>query len=145
MTKLADAFTDLFMTASCVLPYDFTGDGFVDLFIGGRAFPYEYGRIPRSYLLENDKAGRFKDVTTQYAPGLLQPGLVTQGKWVDIDKDGDQDLLLTLEWNGIAAFMNDKGKFTPNGSPKRKVGGISSCLLILTAMVTWIWWPVTWD
>jgi hypothetical protein len=120
LSKVADAFTDIYMTASCVLPYDFNGDGFVDLFIGGRAFPYEYGRIPRSYLLQNDKTGKFKDVTAQYAPGLMQPGLVTQGKWVDIDKDGDQDLLLTLEWNGIAAFMNNKGKFTPQWITEKK-------------------------
>ncbi len=50
-TKLENAFTDLYLTASSVVPYDFNGDGFIDLFIGGRAVPWEYGQMPRSYLL----------------------------------------------------------------------------------------------
>ncbi len=39
-------------------------------------------------------------------------GFVTNALWFDIDKDGDKDLLLSLEWGGVVAFMNDKGKFT---------------------------------
>lgn len=120
LTKTADAFTDIYITPSCVAPDDFNGDGYMDLFIGGRAFPYEYGHVPRSYLLENDKTGKFKDVTAQYAPDLVQPGFVTQGKWFDIDKDGDQDLLLTMEWSGICAFVNDKGKFTRRWITEKK-------------------------
>lgn len=120
LQKKTDAFRDIFITASCVVPYDFTGDGYMDLFIGGRAQPYAYGQIPRSYLLENDKTGKFTDVTERYAPELMQPGLVTQAQWFDLDKDGDHDLLMTLEWSGIAAFMNDKGKFTRRWLTEKK-------------------------
>ncbi len=111
-TKLQNAFGKLFLTASCVVPYDFNGDGYMDLFIGGRAVPWEYGQIPQSYLLQNDKAGKFKDVSEQYAPGLSHAGFITQALWFDIDKDGDNDLLLSMEWGGIIAFINDHGKFT---------------------------------
>ena len=58
------------ITSSCVVPYDFNGDGFVDLFIGGRAVPQKYGEIPHSYLLQNDGTGKFTDVTEQYAKDL---------------------------------------------------------------------------
>jgi hypothetical protein len=58
------------LTASCVVPYDFNYDGFMDLFIGGRAVPWEYGAIPRSYLLQNDGKGKFTDVTDRYSKGL---------------------------------------------------------------------------
>ena len=112
LIKKEDAFTAMYMTASSVTPYDFTGDGYIDLFISGRAFPYGYGQIPRSYLLENDKAGGFKDVTATYSKELLQPGMVTQALWFDIDKDGDKDLVLAMEWDGISAFINNKGTFT---------------------------------
>jgi hypothetical protein len=111
-TKLENAFTDLYITASSVTPYDFNGDGYPDLFIGGRAVPWGYGQIPQSYLLLNDKTGRFKDVTAAYAPELTNVGFVTNALWFDIDKDGDKDLLLSLEWGGITAFINDNGKFT---------------------------------
>ena len=111
-TKLDNAFGNIVVTASCVVPYDFNGDGFQDIFIGGRAVPWAYGQIPQSYLLQNDKTGKFKDVTEQYAPGLSHVGFVTQALWFDIDKDGDKDLLLSLEWGGIVAFINDHGKFT---------------------------------
>jgi hypothetical protein len=93
------------------VPYDFTGDGYTDLFIGGRAVPWEYGQTPSSFLLENDKTGKFKDVTSTYSKELLKAGFVTNAIWIDLDSDGDQDLVLCLEWNGICAFINQKGKF----------------------------------
>ncbi len=112
LTKKEDAFSNLYVTASCVLPYDFNGDGKMDLFIGGRAVPSHYGEIPQSYLLMNDGTGKFTDVTNQYAESLSHIGFVTGGLWYDIDKDGDKDLLLTLEWDGIVAFINNKNHFT---------------------------------
>ncbi len=112
LVKLDNAFDSIYLTASVVVPYDFTGDGFVDLFIGARAEPFEYGKIPRSYLLQNDATGRFNDVTAKYSNGLAEAGLVKHAVWVDIDKDGDNDLILSLEWDGICAFINNKGHFT---------------------------------
>lgn len=111
-SKLENAFGNLYLTASTVVAHDFNGDGFADLFIGARAVPWEYGQVPQSYLLINDKTGRFTDVTKTLAPELSLAGFVTHALWYDLDKDGDQDLLLALEWGGIEAFINDKGKFT---------------------------------
>lgn len=106
-----DAFTNLYLTASCVLPNDFNGDGAVDLFIGGRAVPWEYGEIPHSYLLQNDGTGRFTDVTAKYAADLALTGFVTGAAWVDIDGDKDADLVLSQEWGPMVAFVNEKGRF----------------------------------
>lgn len=111
LTALPGAFSDIFVTASCVKPYDFNKDGAVDLFIGGRAVPWEYGQTPRSYLLQNDGTGKFEDVTAQVAKDLQYAGLVKQASWVDMDKDGDEDLLLAPEWGHITLFVNDKGRF----------------------------------
>lgn len=112
LQKLAGAFTNIFMNASCVAPCDVNGDGYADLFIGGRTVPWNYGQVPASYLLINDKTGRFVDATAQYSKDLSNVGFVTQALWFDLDKDGDQDLLLCLEWGGIVAFVNNKGHFT---------------------------------
>lgn len=110
--KLNNAFDSLFVNASCVAPFDFNGDGKMDLFIGARSVPWNYGQVPQSHLLENTGGGRFKDVTEQYAKGLSDIGFVTSALWFDINKDGQKDLILTLEWGGIVAFINHQGTFT---------------------------------
>ncbi|HNP23607.1 MAG TPA: VCBS repeat-containing protein [Panacibacter sp.] len=112
LTKADHAFDSIWLTASVAVPYDFNGDGFVDLFIGARSVPWEYGKIPGSYLLQNDGKGHFKDVTSTYAKELGNAGFVTDAQWFDIDKDGDKDLLLALQWGPITMFINDKGHFT---------------------------------
>ncbi len=115
-----DAFSQLYINASSVAACDFNGDGYMDLFIAGRTVPWNYGQVPRSYLLQNDKRGRFKDVTSLYAKELTEAGFVTNAVWFDIDKDGDQDLILSLEWDGIVAFINNKGTFTKKQLTDRK-------------------------
>ncbi len=115
-----DAFNDIFMTASCILPYDFTGDGNVDLFIGARAQPWAYGEMPRSYLLKNDGTGKFTDVTTEYSSELASVGLVMHGLWFDLDKDNDQDLILSIEWDNIYAFINEDGQFQKKALTDKK-------------------------
>jgi hypothetical protein len=37
--------------------------------------------------------------------------MVTDALWYDIDKDGEKDLMLSLEWDGIVVFINNRGKF----------------------------------
>jgi len=111
-TKSDHAFDNVYLNASCIVPYDFNGDGAVDLFIGGRTVPSEYGKSPRSYLLQNDGKGHFTDITITHAKDLLDVGMVTQAIWFDIDKDGDKDLIICTEWNGIYAYINDHGNFT---------------------------------
>jgi hypothetical protein len=109
LKKMPHPFDSLFVNASCVTPCDFNGDGNMDLFVGGRSVPYNYGEVPRSYLLLNDGKGKFIDVTDKYAPGLSHVGFVTRALWFDLDKNGEKDLILSLEWGGIIAFMNHKG------------------------------------
>jgi len=109
--KKTDAFDSLFVTASCAVPFDFNGDGYVDLFIGGRAVPWEYGQMPTSRLLKNDGHGHFIDVTAQFAPTLAHTGFVTNAVWCDLDGDKKTDLIVSLEWGGIIAFMNKGSGF----------------------------------
>jgi len=111
-TKKANAFDSIDVNASCVVATDFNGDGFPDLFIGGRSVPYNYGQIPRSYLLQNDGTGHFTDVTEKYCPALAHIGFVTRALWFDLDRDGQKDLILSLEWGGIIAFLHHNTSFT---------------------------------
>jgi hypothetical protein len=111
LMRSRNAFSNIYATQSTVAPYDFNNDGYVDLFIGGRAVPFHYGETPASYLLMNDGAGHFKDVTNQFAKDLANVGMVTNAVWYDIDKDGDKDLIVSLEWGEIVAFINNNGHF----------------------------------
>ncbi len=52
--------------------YDFNRDGYLDLFIGGRSVPREYGSSPSSYLFVNDGNGHFKDIARSKNPGYRQ-------------------------------------------------------------------------
>jgi len=86
---------------------DFTGDGRVDLFVGGRLVPRNYPYPTRSYLLRND-GGRFTDITQEAAPELAEPGgMITAAVWIDFDGDGHPDLVTAGEWMPLQFFKND--------------------------------------
>jgi hypothetical protein len=86
---------------------DFTGDGRLDLFVGGRLVPGNYPYPTRSYVLRND-GGRFTDVTETTAPELLRPGgMITDAVWVDFTGDGRLDLVTAGEWMTLQFFAND--------------------------------------
>lgn len=111
LTKKENAFAGMYMTASCILHSDFNGDGKQDLFIGGRAVPFQYGAIPRSYVLQNDGTGQFKDATANYSKELETPGFVKDAVIADVDGDKEDDLILALEWGQITGFIKEKEKF----------------------------------
>ena len=96
-------------SGSHVVAADYDGDGAMDLFVGGRVVPWQYGIAPRSMLLRNDGRGRFTDVTAKAAPGLDHIGMVTDAVWRDVDRDGRQDLIVVGEWMPITIFRNVGG------------------------------------
>lgn len=95
---------------SCISPGDFDGDGDLDLFLGARAIPGNYGLIPRSFLMMNQGNGLWMDVTTE-AIGTL--GMVTDAAWADIDLDGDSDLIVVGDWMAITIFKTENGQIQP--------------------------------
>lgn len=96
-------------STSCVKPFDFDGDGDIDLFVGTRLIEARYGINPSSHLLINNGKGIFKDATATVAPGLSNIGMVTDAVWTDIDNDGDADLLVVGDWMPVTVFENVKG------------------------------------
>lgn len=103
-------FTSVSANGSTVRGADFDGDGFVDLFVGGRSPVAKYPLPERSFLLKNEN-GQMSDVTDQIAPGLSEVGMVTDAMWSDINGDGKVDLLVVGELMPITAFVNKGGTF----------------------------------
>jgi hypothetical protein len=104
------ALPPIFENGSSVAVGDFNGDGHPDLFVGSRVVARNYGRAPRSHLLQNDGRGRFIDVTAQKAPALSTLGMVTGAAWTDYDGDSRVDLIVVGEWMGVTALRNVGGK-----------------------------------
>jgi hypothetical protein len=105
-SRSADRLPAMLSSGSCVIPADIDHDGDTDLFIGGRLTPGLYPIAPRSYVLENDGRGYFRDVTEEKNPDLLKPGMVTDALWTDFSGDGLPDLILVGEWMPVRLFRN---------------------------------------
>ena len=107
--KAANAVPAEANSGSRVVAADYDGDGAVDLFVGGRVVPWQYGMDPPSVLLKNDGTGHFTDVTARLAPELAHIGMVTDAVWRDVDGDGRVDLVVVGEWMPITIFRNVGG------------------------------------
>ena len=98
-------------STSCVRPADYDKDGVMELFVGIRLKPFEYGVPCNGYLLENDGRGHFTDVTSRIAPELINIGMIRDMLWEDVDGDGDPDMIIAGDWMGLKVFINENGKF----------------------------------
>ncbi|PZX56497.1 VCBS repeat-containing protein [Algoriphagus chordae] len=104
-------FSSVKASGSTVRGADFDGDGFMDLFVGGRTPVAKYPFPDRSFLLKNIN-GRLQDVTDEIAPKLRKVGMVTDAVWSDVDADGLVDLVVVGELMEISVFKNTGDKLS---------------------------------
>lgn len=104
-----NAIPKIAVNGSVVRAADIDGDGDLDLFIGGHADPWQYGIGPRSFLLENDGNGIFRDITSDAAPDLATIGNVTSAEWIVNPDSGLPDLVVAGEWMPVHYFENNSG------------------------------------
>jgi hypothetical protein len=98
-----------FQNSSVVRPYDFDGDGDLDMFVGGHTITAHFGTPVASHLLENNNGvfTVFKDFNVE--------GMVTDALWSDFNGDGSTDLILVGEWMSPKFLKYEKGAFVdPN-------------------------------
>jgi hypothetical protein len=130
-TKNSNALPNIYKSTQTVKSSDIDNDGDLDLFVGTRVISGKYAFPATSYLLVNEK-GKFKKAKNSIAPDLENIGMVTDAVFSDIDKDGDEDLLVVGEWMKIKVLENENGIFNDN-SKKFGVADDSSG----------IWWSIT--
>jgi enediyne biosynthesis protein E4 len=97
------------VNTGCVAAADYDGDGDQDLLVGGRSVSGSYGLTPPSALLVNDGRGHFTDQTERLAPALRTAGMLTDACWLDLDQDGQRDLVLVGEWMPPRVFRQRDG------------------------------------
>ena len=99
------------MNTTVAIPYDFDEDGDVDLFVGARSVPGNYGINPANYLFENRGNGRFADVARSDNPEIYDVGLVTDAVWADVFGGPHKELVIVGEWMAPVIFSYNGVKF----------------------------------
>jgi enediyne biosynthesis protein E4 len=133
-SKSRNAFENIFVNASCVVPFDVDQDGDEDLFIGARVLAGQYGIDPKSYILINNGKGNFEDKTEFWLPqskGNL--GMVTDAVSADLNSDGKPDLILVGEWMPVTILRQEaESKFIDRTAEYNLTGtsGWWNCILM---------------
>lgn len=96
------------ISTGAITAEDFNGDGKVDLFIGERFQTDTYGLSGSGYLMINKGNNRFE---YQEQDAFKDLGMITGSQSVDLNKDGEMDLILSGEWMPITILINYKGTF----------------------------------
>jgi hypothetical protein len=96
---------------------DIDGDGDLDLFLGQYKLPYHGGQMPTpyydandgfpSYLLRNDGGTNLTDITASSGLAAKAHRRVYSSSLVDLDGDGDLDLVLVCDFAGVDLLLND--------------------------------------
>ena len=114
-----------FENASVVRLNDFDNDGDMDLFVGSNAVSNDFGKIPNSYILENNE-GYFEIVSVE---GLQNVGMVTDAVWTDYNNDKAVDLIVVGEWMAPKFFRNDKGVLIEESMIDSHLNGLYQSIL----------------
>ena len=118
---------------------DVDRDGDLDVWLGQYKNPYERGQMPTpyydandgnpSYLLLNDGQGNFADATDDAGLGQKRGRRCYSGSLVDLDADGNLDLLVVSDFAGVEVYANDgHGRFsdmTAKWLPEHRLFGMA--------------------
>jgi Tfp pilus assembly protein PilF len=103
-------FTDVTAQSGLALPSGATFATFVDFDNDGHLDLFAIGGDQRAHLFRNDGKGKFQDITA--ASGIANLGGATKALFVDLDHDGDLDLVLVGGPSPLFYRNNADGTFT---------------------------------
>lgn len=118
------------MNTAVIVTNDYDNDGDLDIFVGSRSVPREYGVTPTSYLYQNDGKGIFKEVGKSIAPDLAKIGMVRDAFWSDVNGDKQKELIVVGDWMAPAIFEFKNGKFQKISSGLEQYSGFWGSLKV---------------
>lgn len=118
------------MNTAVIVTNDYDNDGDLDIFVGSRSVPREYGVTPTSYLYQNDGKGIFKEVGKSIAPDLAKIGMVRDAFWSDVNGDKQKELIVVGDWMAPAIFEFKNGKFQKLSSGLEQYSGFWGSLKV---------------
>jgi enediyne biosynthesis protein E4 len=111
--ELTDALPAETVSGTCARAADINKDGLPDLFIGGGYKPGFFPEAEECFILKNKSLPgkiKFEKDETQTDSSLKYPGMVTDALWLDVNKDGQEDLIVVGQFMPITIFENHNGK-----------------------------------
>lgn len=90
---------------------DYDKDGDLDLFVGARSVPMQFGVTPKSEFYQNDGKGNFTDIIQKIAPELQTVGMVREAVFADIDGDKQNELIVVGDWMEPTIFKQTGTQF----------------------------------
>lgn len=96
--------------------FDYDLDGYPDIFVANGHVADDIERVQSRvtyaqppHLFRNQGDGRFEEVTAESGLDLTEPMVARGAAYSDIDRDGDLDLLVTVNNGSARLFRNDGG------------------------------------
>jgi hypothetical protein len=89
---------------------DLTGNGNMELFVGGRVIAGRYPESASSRLFS--RHGGQWQLDEPNTKIVEKAGLVSGAVWSDLDGDGFPELILACEWGPVRVFKNEAGKLS---------------------------------
>jgi hypothetical protein len=96
---------------SILIPMDVDGDGDLDVFVGSRSMPVNYGALPQQMFYINMGKGKFTEMLKEQLGPLANAGMLSGAVLL---KSGE--IVVTGEWMGPRIFRYANGKFVENSS-----------------------------
>lgn len=107
----AKAFPQTGINTNVVVPFDFDRDNDIDLFIGARSEPKDYGADAQSFLMVNDGHGNFADRSKSLLPKGGKIGMITAATWDPLLGNNQMQLIIAGEWMAPMILQFDKERF----------------------------------